>query len=516
MVRRRPADPVRPGIRAHTDRGGGRRGPGRAPGFRARGRHRARRGRRLAHAAARIPGRLLRLGPGGPHARRRPRPATVCGAGRAGRLGQAAALPVLDHRARGPGRGAVAAPRRAPHRRRHHRLHLAGAARAAAPPAGVDPLRPYHRAGDHGRVHDQRRPVRRRAHPPVAGHAAPPEPAGRPRDAGVAALAARVPGGLEAGPHVLPQLPSHPGRAHRAVVGDHPAGRRGVRARRRGIRRRAPPPRAALGPRCDRPRAGWHGRPLRRRQPGGRLRAPADPGRPRARAPGQDPDLPRRPPDHRRAPGPPRRGDPRDRGPPRRGHPRHRPPVTPPVERKGTAMTRMTPLLERNEQFARAYTPMELGPPTAQVLIVTCLDHRVDPAIILGLQLGDAVVIRNAGGRVTPAVIDDIAYLAYLAGQLFGEQVFGDSLFEVAVVHHTQCGTGFLADPSFRRQAAEATGLSETALEASAVADPHTTVKADVERLLTSPLLSPKVSVSGHVYDVATGRVTTTLDARYP
>ena len=178
--------------------------------------------------------------------------------------------------------------------------------------------------------------------------------------------------------------------------------------------------------------------------------------------------------------------------------------------------TRMMPLLDRNEQFARTYTPLELGPPTAQVLIVTCLDHRVDPAIVLGLRLGEAVVIRNAGGRVTQAVIDDIAYLAYLAGQLFGEQVFADSLFEVAVVHHTQCGTGFLADPSFRHQAAEATGLSEAALEASAVADPHTTVKADVEHLLTSPLLSPKVSVSGHVYDIATGRVTTTLDARHP
>jgi carbonic anhydrase len=179
-------------------------------------------------------------------------------------------------------------------------------------------------------------------------------------------------------------------------------------------------------------------------------------------------------------------------------------------------MTRMTPLLERNEQFARTYTPVPLGPPTAQVLILTCLDHRVDPAIILGLQLGDAVVIRNAGGRVTDAVIDDIAYLAYLAGQLFGEQVLADSLFEVAVVHHTQCGTSFLADPSFRRQAAEATGLPEATLEASAVADPHTTVKADVERLLTSPLLSPAVSVSGHVYDIATGRVTTTVDARRP
>ena len=152
----------------------------------------------------------------------------------------------------------------------------------------------------------------------------------------------------------------------------------------------------------------------------------------------------------------------------------------------------------------------------AQVLIVTCLDHRVDPAIILGLRLGDAPVIRNAGGRVTPAVIEDIAYIAFLAEQLFAGQVAPDRLFEVAVVHHTQCGTGFLADPGFRHQAAEATGISEAALEASAVADPHTTVKADVERLLTSPLLSPKVSVSGHVYDITTGRVTTTLDAQYP
>ena len=179
-------------------------------------------------------------------------------------------------------------------------------------------------------------------------------------------------------------------------------------------------------------------------------------------------------------------------------------------------MTRMSPLLERNEQFASGYTPIELGVPTAQVLVVTCLDHRVDPAIVLGLRLGEAPVIRNAGGRVTPAVIDDVAYLAFLAEQLFGSQLATDALFEVAVVHHTQCGTGLLADPGYRHRAAEATGLAEAALEASAVADPHATVRADVERLLASPLLSPKVSVSGHVYDIATGRVTTTVDARFP
>jgi len=179
-------------------------------------------------------------------------------------------------------------------------------------------------------------------------------------------------------------------------------------------------------------------------------------------------------------------------------------------------MTRMTPLLERNEQFARTYTPVPLGPAAAKVVIVACLDHRVDPAIVLGLQLGDAPVIRNAGGRVTQAAIEDIAYLAFLAEQVFASQGPPATLFEVAVVHHTQCGTGFLADPTFRHRAAEATGVPEAVLEASAVADPHTTVKADAERLLTSPLLSPKVSVSGHVYDIATGRLATTVEAQYP
>jgi len=177
-------------------------------------------------------------------------------------------------------------------------------------------------------------------------------------------------------------------------------------------------------------------------------------------------------------------------------------------------MTKMTPLLQRNEQFARTYTPVALGLPAAQVIIVTCLDHRVDPAAVLDLQLGDAPVIRNAGGRVTQAVIDDLAYLAFLAEQLSGGQGAQDGLVEVAVIHHTQCGTGLLADPGFRHQAAASTGLPEAALEASAVADPHITVKTDVERLIAA--LPPTVSVSGHVYDIATGRVTTTLEPRRP
>ena len=116
-------------------------------------------------------------------------------------------------------------------------------------------------------------------------------------------------------------------------------------------------------------------------------------------------------------------------------------------------------------------------------------------------------------------VVDDRHLEQPVVRQLFagqGGQGADDTLFEVAVVHHTQCGTGLLADPGFRRQAAAATGRPEAALEASAVTDPHLTVGADVQRLLASPSLPPRISVSGHVYDIATGRVTTTHDARYP
>lgn len=172
-------------------------------------------------------------------------------------------------------------------------------------------------------------------------------------------------------------------------------------------------------------------------------------------------------------------------------------------------MTRLSPLLERNERFARDYAPVALGVPTAQVVVVTCLDHRIDPAAVLGLQPGEAPVIRNAGGRVTESVINDLAYLAFLADALFGAS---GPLFEVAILHHTQCGTGFLADTGFLGRAVQATGIEETTLKASEVAEPHRTVREDVAHLLASPLLSPRISVSGHVYAIDTGRVTTVVD----
>jgi carbonic anhydrase len=176
-------------------------------------------------------------------------------------------------------------------------------------------------------------------------------------------------------------------------------------------------------------------------------------------------------------------------------------------------MSQMPSLLERNKQFAGAYTPVPLGPPTAQVLVVTCLDHRVDPAMFLGLQLGDAPVIRNTGGRVNQAVIEDIAFFAFVAEQMFAGQGAAEPLFEVAIVHHTQCGSGFLADDDFRRRYAALIGVDESELREHAVLDPAVTVATDVARLRSAEAISRRVSVSGHVYDVDTGLLKTVVPA---
>jgi carbonic anhydrase len=145
--------------------------------------------------------------------------------------------------------------------------------------------------------------------------------------------------------------------------------------------------------------------------------------------------------------------------------------------------------------------------PNLGLFVITCLDPRVEPAHFLGLDLSDAIVVRNVGGRVTPEVINDVAFIGQIA-----ETVLPDGpLFEVAVIHHTQCGAGALADDGFRHRYAERIGAEESALREHAVLDPAATVARDVERLRSAPAISARVSVSGHVYDVVTGLVETII-----
>ena len=177
-------------------------------------------------------------------------------------------------------------------------------------------------------------------------------------------------------------------------------------------------------------------------------------------------------------------------------------------------MPDLTELLERNRRFAASIDPHALAMPDRAMmpdeipLVLTCVDPRTEPAGFLGVGTGDAGVLRTAGGRVNDDVVEDIAYLG----------VRLQVRLQVAVIHHTQCGTGMLADPTFRRDFAERTGLDEDALAAKAVADPAETVRRDVARLLASPLITGDVvsSVSGLVLHLETGLVETVLEPTAP
>ena len=173
-------------------------------------------------------------------------------------------------------------------------------------------------------------------------------------------------------------------------------------------------------------------------------------------------------------------------------------------------MSNFDPALERNRSFAAdGGHEGAVVLPNLNLFVITCLDPRTDPAHFLGLHLSDALVARNVGGRVTPEVINDVAFIGQLAESFRPD----GPLFEVAVIHHTQCGTGALADDAFRGRYADRIGAEESALREVAVLDPVATVTRDVERLRSAPAVSPRVTVSGHVYDVVTGLVDTIVSA---
>jgi carbonic anhydrase len=177
-------------------------------------------------------------------------------------------------------------------------------------------------------------------------------------------------------------------------------------------------------------------------------------------------------------------------------------------------LSNIAPLLDRNRAFAAdpgARQGMFRLPfiPNQNLYIVTCIDPRVDPAQILGVRLGDAVVQRNIGGRITPAIIRDIAYIGYLVDAKAPEGPY----FELAIIHHTDCGSTLLADDDLRHGFAERIGTDERTLADTPVLDPARTVQTDVNRVLWAEEIPQNVHVSGHVYDVGTGLVTTVVDA---
>jgi carbonic anhydrase len=152
-------------------------------------------------------------------------------------------------------------------------------------------------------------------------------------------------------------------------------------------------------------------------------------------------------------------------------------------------------LLSANRSFAESFPYRDLeGRARAGVAIVTCMDARIDPLAILGLQVGDAKVVRNPGGRVTPTALEAVV----LAVNLLGAN-------RVLVVPHTRCAMASASQDQMRDRVAEAAGQDASWQRFGVVADQRAALEDDVRLVRAHPLVPETVEVGGFVYDVDTG-----------
>jgi carbonic anhydrase len=178
-------------------------------------------------------------------------------------------------------------------------------------------------------------------------------------------------------------------------------------------------------------------------------------------------------------------------------------------------MNHLDNMLERNKQFAAqnsaASTLMPSLPsalPNVKAIIIGCADMRVDPAHVLAVKPGEAVVMRNIGGRVTPGLLEQLGLLGRI-GEMSGKIPGGGGEFHLIVLHHTDCGITRLAgEPALLTSYFQ---ISEADLKTKAVMDPHAAVAADVSALRAIPALPAQWLISGLVYDVATGLIETVV-----
>ena len=153
-------------------------------------------------------------------------------------------------------------------------------------------------------------------------------------------------------------------------------------------------------------------------------------------------------------------------------------------------------LLRNAENYAAAFDRGDLPlPPAKKVAVVACMDARLLPAKVLGLEEGDAHVIRNAGGVVTD---DEIRSLA-ISQRLLGTE-------EIILIHHTDCGMLTFTDDAFRQSVQEETGIKPP-WAAEAFDDLEADVRQSIARIRASPFIPRTDSVRGFIYEVETGRL---------
>ena len=159
-------------------------------------------------------------------------------------------------------------------------------------------------------------------------------------------------------------------------------------------------------------------------------------------------------------------------------------------------MSTIDELVEANESYARTFDRGHLPlPPSRQVAILTCMDARILPSRILGLNEGDAHVIRNAGGRARDA----------LRSLIISQRLLGTR--EIVVIHHTDCGMLTFSNRDLREKVKEDLGSDTGEFDFLPFRDLDESVREDVEFLQATQLLNPDTAIRGFVYDVRTGRL---------
>ena len=152
-------------------------------------------------------------------------------------------------------------------------------------------------------------------------------------------------------------------------------------------------------------------------------------------------------------------------------------------------MEEIARLLGANEGYASARAHVADPRPSRRLAVVTCMDARIDVFAVLGLHLGDAHVIRNAGGRVTDDVLRSLALSAHVLG-----------VDTVVVMQHTKCGLAGVTDVELRR-------LTGADLGFFPIDDHAEALREDIETLANTPYLGPLEVIAGFIYDVESGEI---------
>jgi Carbonic anhydrase len=153
-------------------------------------------------------------------------------------------------------------------------------------------------------------------------------------------------------------------------------------------------------------------------------------------------------------------------------------------------------LLAANDRYAGTFTDPALNGQAARGLaIVTCMDSRIDPLGLLGLRVGDAKIIRNAGARVTDDVLRTLVLAVYLLG-----------VHRVLVMPHTDCRMSKSTDAQVHELIATY-GVDTRSLDFHTVSDQQLALRHDLTKIRTSPFIRPSVAAGGAIYDVHTGRL---------